>query len=183
MKRKNLAFSMAEVMITLVIIGAIAVLTVPGLVDSSNKRVNDAATAKADYVASQAALRLQAECPRLRCFDVNGENAAKSKLETLLTNVKANEKITYKVSKKVTSQPLYILATIDGDDAPILYSVDDKGKGERVKSATVATVWADNTYFTDEQKANIECIRIERDSNGKDQWVKVSGGDDVTCGD
>ena len=175
---------MAEVMITLVIIGAIAVLTVPGLVDSSNKRVNDAATAKADYVASQAALRLQAECPRLRCFDVSGENAAKSKLETLLTNVKANEKITYKVSKKVNNAPLYILATIDGDDAPILYSVDDKGKGERVAdNDTVTNVWNGNTYFTDEQKANIECIRIERDGNGKDQWVKVSGGDAVTCGD
>ena len=181
MKRKNLAFSMAEVMITLVIIGAIAVLTVPGLVDSSNKRVNDAATAKADYVASQAALRLQAECPRLRCFDNTGENAAKSKLETLLTNVKANEKITYKVSKKVDNAPLYILATIDGDDAPILYSVDDKGKGERVESSgTVTTVFNGEEYFTSDQKSGISCVRIERDANNKDQRVAVAEGADCS---
>ena len=132
MKRKNLAFSMAEVMITLVILGVIAVLTVPGLVDSANKRINEAAASKADYVVGQAALRLQAECPRLRCSD------AQTRLSNLLESVKANEKLTYGVSEyDSTNKKIYVVVVIEGDDIPLLFAIDNKGKGSLAKNETV----------------------------------------------
>ena len=136
MKRKNLAFSMAEVMITLVILGVIAVLTVPGLVDSANKRINEAAESKADYVIGQGALRLQAECPRLRCTTNSGNDKSGSILWSLLDSVKANEKIKYGVSAKYSNN-IYVLAFIEGDDVPILYVVNDKGVGRRAKSGDI----------------------------------------------
>ena len=145
MKSKNLAFSMAEVMITLVILGVIAVLTVPGLVDSANKRINEAAQSKADYVVGQAALRLQAECPRLRsCAD---GSTVQNKLSSLLQSVKANEKLTYGVSAyDSTNKKIYVVVVIEGDDVPILFAVDNKGKGAIITEADYTNTVKSKTY-------------------------------------
>lgn len=141
MKRKNSAFSMAEVMITLVILGVVAILTVPGLVDSANKRINDAAASKADYVIGQAALRLQAECPRLRCTNVQ------DKLLSLLQSVKANEKLTYGVSAyDSTNKKIYVVVVIEGDDVPILFAVDNKGKGAIITGDEYTATVKGKTY-------------------------------------
>ena len=63
------AFSLAEVMITLVIIGVISMLVVPNLLDNASQRVNIASASKADLEVHQAALRIQGECIRWRCID------------------------------------------------------------------------------------------------------------------
>lgn len=148
MKSKNLAFSMAEVMITLVILGVIAVLTVPGLVDSANKRINEAAQSKADYVVGQAALRLQAECPRLRCDN------PQTTLSNLLDSVKANEKLTYGVSEyDSTYKRYYVLVVIEGDDVPILFSVNRKGKGVLASTSAVEEGINSGKSFNEVSKA------------------------------
>ncbi len=168
MKRKNLAFSMAEVMITLVILGVIAVLTVPGLVDSANKRINEAAASKADYVIGQAALRLQAECPRLRsCAD---GNSAPQNLARLLESVKANEKLTYKVSAKTDNNNIFVLVTIEGDDVPILFKVDNVGKGAIAENSDIST--ANGLKIYDSNSTNF----LPTSGDNKIDQVKVKEG-------
>ena len=173
MKRKNLAFSMVEVMITLVILGVIAVLTVPGLVDSANKRINDAAAHKADYAVSQAAMRLQAECPRLR--RCNDGRSVVVNLSDLLNKVNSNNMLTYHISN-VNNGYIYVFVTIKDDETfPILYEINNSGMGARPTSANVSTVLArakdnnvkwnesnfTNTYDAITNNAQNKYIRID----------------------
>ena len=171
MKRKNLAFSMAEVMITLVILGVVAILTVPGLVDSANKRINEAAESKADYVIGQAALRLQAECPRLRCTD------ARTKLSSLLESVKANEKLTYGVSAyDSTNKKIYVVVVIEGDDIPILFAIDNKGKGAMAVNNTCgASISEATTASTKEYNGNMGGKTIKNNSYSSVKYRKITG--------
>ena len=71
---KNNAFSFAEVMITLVIVGVVSLLVVPNLLDDSTTKFNDTAAKKARHDVYQAALMLQARCPRHRgCANITNE--------------------------------------------------------------------------------------------------------------
>ena len=193
MKRKNLAFSMVEVMITLVILGVIAVLTVPGLVDSANKRINDAAAHKADYAVSQAAMRIQAECPRLRrCND--GRSVVEN-LADLLNKVNSNDMLTYHISAKKTYtiienghnkdvEFIHVFVTIKDDETfPILYEINNSGMGARPTSANVTTVlgramqakWNGNgytaTYDTITKNGNAQNKYIRIDYNCKANYT------------
>ncbi|MBQ7449997.1 prepilin-type N-terminal cleavage/methylation domain-containing protein [bacterium] len=173
MKRKNLAFSMAEVMVTLVVIGVIALMTVPNLVDSSNQRIYQAASNKADYVVAQEALRLQTECPRFRCFNDSVNNAA-ARLQALLNGVKANEKITYTASvRNNTGDKIYVLALIDGDDVPILYTVTNTGQGLRTNSTNEIAEAKELETATDSTKKMKNCSAMDNASG----VVKIEGKD------
>ena len=177
MKRKNLAFSMAEVMITLVILGVIAVLTVPGLVDSANKRINEAAESKADYVIGQGALRLQAECPRLRCSD------PQATLTNLLESVKANEKLTYGVSTKDTANnKLYVLVVIEGDDTPILFAVDSKGKGALATSDEFAVAKTLTYNKIVDSNGNVKNSTTIANADSSYTEVKIAGSNNAKYG-
>ncbi len=83
MKNRFFAFTMAEILVTLVIIGVIAAITIPSLINNANIRQNQTALRKAMSVLNQVYLKGEAEYGYpLRCYyfevDPNkGENAAK----------------------------------------------------------------------------------------------------------
>ena len=58
---KKLAFTLAEVLLTLAIIGIIAAMTLPALQNSTNKMENVVALKKTYYVLSQATYSIMAE--------------------------------------------------------------------------------------------------------------------------
>lgn len=116
-KNKKSAFSFAEVMITLVIIGIVSMLVIPNLLDNSTNRVNETAANKAKYDISQAALRLQAECPRLRCND------ADVRLNALLPS---DGQIKYIIARDGNS--FYIFTDVDEDkNMDTAYTIDNAG--------------------------------------------------------
>ena len=69
MKNKKSAFTQAEILTVVVILGIVALITIPSVIDSTQKRLQETTKRKAEYLVSQIALQLQAECPRHRCTD------------------------------------------------------------------------------------------------------------------
>ena len=80
------AFTMAEVLIVLSLLGVVAVLTIPAFTNNTSQRVTITNAQKAEYDINQLALRLQAECPRHRCS--NKDN----KINNLLSNMNKSPK-------------------------------------------------------------------------------------------
>ena len=102
-------FSLSEVLITLVIIGVISLLVVPNLIDNTGTKLNETAARKANYDVHQAALMLQARCPRHRvCSDGNTVN---DNLKALLND----SDIRYKFNGT------QIIVDVDGDNGTDLH--------------------------------------------------------------
>lgn len=108
MNNRKFGFTLAEVLIVVSIIGVVAALTIPSLIDANQKRINIASARKAEYDVSQIALRLQAECPRFRCTD--GDN-----LQTHLNNLtpQPNSNINYNNPTINNNGTITINVTID----------------------------------------------------------------------
>lgn len=90
-KNSSKAFSFAEVMITLVVVGVVSLLVIPNLLDDTTAKFNATAANKANYDVNQAALILQARCPRHRAC--NDDNSLEYNLSRLLND---NGDIKYK---------------------------------------------------------------------------------------
>lgn len=61
------AFTLAEVLVTVSVIGVVAMLVLPNLYRSTDARVSKAAAKKAKMEVYQVAMKVQMECPRFRC--------------------------------------------------------------------------------------------------------------------
>ena len=96
------AFTMAEVLIVLSLLGVVAVLTIPAFTNNTSQRVTITNAQKAEYDINQLALRLQAECPRHRCS--NKDN----KINNLLSNMNSS-KMTVKLNGSTSADLEYTL--------------------------------------------------------------------------
>ena len=101
-------FTLSEAFITMVIIGIVAVIVVPALIDSSSAKVNQATARKAQYEIAQIGLRLQAACPRYR-YCTSG--TVKSNLQSLIPDDKA-----FKMRFHETTENSQYEIYVDNDD-------------------------------------------------------------------
>ena len=125
MKKYKSGFSFAEIMISLVVVGIISMLVIPNLLDDSTNRTNETAASKAKYDVSQAAMRLQADCPRYRgCGD--GE-ALSTRLRGYLN---PNSSINYVVGRLDDPSGVEVpqIADYEGPVFEVLVDVDDDDK-------------------------------------------------------
>ena len=109
------AFTLAEVLIVLSLIGVVAVLTIPAFTNNTSQRVTITNAQKAEYDINQLALRLQTECPRLRCSDKNDKitnllsKMNKSPKDVKLEWDETNEKMTVKLNGSTNADLEYTL--------------------------------------------------------------------------
>ena len=67
----SFAFTLAEVLVTVSVIGIITMLVLPNLYRTTDAKVSIAAAKKAKMDVHQVAMKVQMECPRFRCNDVD----------------------------------------------------------------------------------------------------------------
>lgn len=133
MKKFNFGFTLAEVMITLSIIGIVALIVVPNFIDSSSKNLNIAAARKAEYEVTQAALKSQAECYRWRCTNANPV--------TLISNYLRNtDEIQYVLSAyDAANDKVTVHVNVDGDTTwDLIYNINSTATVTPIQTCTLA---------------------------------------------
>ena len=166
MKNFKYGFSFAEVMITLVVIGVIAMVVVPNLLDNTTQRVNLASASKADLEVHQAALRIQGECIRWRCEGtvVRREDGSEITIHVydLLANYLRNngENLQYKIQVG-NGNTLKVLVNVENDNSTnVAYDLNSDG--------TVSAVCSLRSYKEGQSVCNTAGYTWPE--NGADGW-------------
>ena len=149
---KKYGFSLSEVMVTLVVIGVIAMLVVPNVIDSSTSKLNITAANKAKMDVHQAAMRLQAECPRW-----HGCTTAQllAKFKSYLPD---NGDTTYYFKNDTSG----VAVDVDGGGTPDLaYTLSSDGTVEENSDCSVT-----------KYKAGTACVSTKIDTNFSTNYTK-----------
>ena len=140
----NKGFSLSEVIITLVVVGVISLLVVPNLIDTTTTRYNETSLNKARFEIRQAALLLQARCPRHRtCSD--GQTPIQNIINGRVLQSKGNNGISYRVRNNIVNNHIEIIVDVDGNGTTdIQFNLENDGAINEVTRNLPA--FNDNNY-------------------------------------
>lgn len=184
--KQHNAFTLAEVLITLGIIGIVAALTIPSLMGKYREKQTVSAVKTAYSIFSQAYLRLTEDYPDLSQM-VNADATPKENAQFLL-----NELTKYIKTARRCDQDKYCMGekyiTLSGDPLPQADNLWDKTRNvETGALANGMTFWVLNSNYTDGEYAG----QLGVDINGNKKpnqlgvdffWFSINKNGVITAG-